>query len=90
MGSFDKETGEKKKPKPVNTVFSFTEDDEPVVSPMAGKATSNTTIQTTISSEPNIKICPHFDNVLSKWKLFRDKFVAVAVSQKMVTLLGRI
>ncbi len=38
-------------------------------------------------AKPDIKSYPTFDGNLSKWKLFKDRFLAGETSQQMVTLL---
>ncbi len=38
-------------------------------------------------AKPDIKSYPKFDWNLSKWKLYKDRFMAVATSQQIVTLL---
>ncbi len=44
-------------------------------------------IQQQVAAKPEIKSYPAFDGNISKWKQFKDKFLAVAMSQQMVTLL---
>jgi len=44
-------------------------------------------IQQHVAAKPEIKSYPTFDGNLAKWKLFKDKFLAVATSQQMVALL---
>jgi len=44
-------------------------------------------IQQQVAAKPEIKSYPTFDGNLMKWKLFKDKFMAVATSQQMATLL---
>ncbi len=74
---------------PVDTSFdSFIQGGPDPVTPMSRpKEEYWDGIQQQVAAKPEIKSYPTFDGDLNKWKLFKDKFLAVATSQQMVTLL---
>ena len=77
-------------PAPLVTSFStFFESNEEPETPMQGVAdgTCIPMVPSSIQAKPDIRAYPKITGNLNKWKVERDQFIAIATSQKILSLL---